>query len=218
MKRATAVSLLAGWLLLFGAAAGQGVEITVGLTGDLEYPGLFTLKGERQEAGRLCFLSEEAHGNLDPEFLEILSGQGVPEGVYRVSPALPEEQWPVGEFVKFGALRLVPESETAARQLNALNKKGIAVHGRDFYPLAVRVTENSRMVRFVSDRLFEQLALGWGALRISNWDMGRLYDFYSKTTAAKERWNVRVKRVELESVRRVCEPLKVQRRLGMPPE
>ncbi len=218
MRRLSTTHWIAACVLLLWSGTGQGAEISVGLTGDLEYPGLFTLKGEGQEAGRLCFLSEEAHGYLDPEFLGTLSAGGIPEGAYRVSPALPEEQWPVGEFVKFGALRLLPETEAAAQQLAALDKKGIAVHGRDFYPLAVRVTDNSKMVRFVSDRLFEQLSGRWGALRISNWDMGRLYDFYSKTSAARESWNVRVVRAELATVRNICEPLKVQRRLGMPPE
>lgn len=167
---------------------------------------------------RICFLGMDARGNLDDFFLVSLGRDQVPRGEYAISDALPEEQWPTPSFVKWGALRFVPRTPEAAQWFARTGKHGLAVHGRDFFPLAARMTDHPKMVRFISDRLFEQLEAGWGALRISNWDMGRLYDYYERFVTAPAEWKVRVTAGSLEEITTVCEPLKVQRKPGGPLE
>lgn len=210
------VIIVLGWLAF--PRLGLGAEVTLKLSGSMEFPGIISLRIEDRHIGRLCFLGEGAHGNLDFDFLQGLARDGIPEGAYRVSDALPEEQWPTKSFSKNGALRLVPGSEQPTKKLAKLGKSGLAVHGRDFYPLAAKMTNNSKMVRFVSDRMFDQLSARWGTLRISNWDMGRFQDFYRRTTVESSQWKVTLLAVDLEEIKKVCEPLKVQRKPGGPLE
>ena len=87
-----------------------------------------------------------------------------------------------------------------------------------FRSLASKMTQNSKMVRFISDRLFEELVDGWGALRISNWDMGRLYDYYARFVEKPTEWKIRVVISNLKEIQSTCEPLKVQRKPGGPLE
>lgn len=204
-------------LLLYPASA-MSFEILIRLSGSMEYPGILSLQKEPVGIGRLCFLGEDAHGNIDPGFLNSLVEQGIPEGEYAVAPPKPEEKWPQPAFGLSGALRFVPLSNKAMKHSGLLGKAGLAVHGRDFFPLAEKVTQNPKMVRFISDQLFEGLSTAWGTLRISNWDIGRLQDFYSRNTASPEEWKVKVVAEDLKEIKDICEPLKVQRKPGGVPE
>ena len=133
-------------------------------------------QGDRLD--HVCLLGMDARGNLDDTFLESLAIDRGPEGEYAITNPLPEERWPTPAFVKWGALRFAPRSKDTFGWFAKLGKRGLAVHGRDFYPLASKMTQNSKMVRFISDRLFEELVDGWGALRISNWDIWRGEDIW----------------------------------------
>ncbi|MFQ5451831.1 MAG: hypothetical protein ACE5E9_14495 [Nitrospinaceae bacterium] len=205
------------WLLSVSATA-AGSDILVRLTGDPQYPGILTLQVPGNRIDRVCFLGPDAKGNLDAGFLAALAKKGVPEGEYAVSGTLPGENWPVQRFSPNGALRFVPLSPEAKNPWQGSGKNGLAVHGRDFFPLAEGMTNNPKMVRFISDRLFEDLSHAWGTLRISNWDMGRLHDFFSRAHIGPEEWKVEVVAADPEEIKTICEPLKVQRRLGHPPE
>ena len=196
----------------------SGSEIVLRLTGSSEFPGILSLDDQGDRLDRVCFLGMDARGNLDDTFLESLARNKVPEGEYAITNPLPEERWPTPAFVKWGALRFVPRSKDTSGWFAKLGKRGLAVHGRDFYPLAAKMTRNSKMVRFISDRLFEELVDGWGALRISNWDMGRLYDYYARFVEKPAEWKARVVMSDLKEIQRACEPLKVQRKPGGPLE
>ena len=194
-------------------------EIVIKLTGNEEFPGLVRVDaGRGKNIDRVCLLGLEAKGSIDLDFILTLSEQGIPEGDYQVSKAFREEMWPTSSFSANGALRLVPQSEPALAMLRNAGKQGLALHARDFYPLAGKMTDNPRMIRFFSDQLFERLAERWGTLRISNWDMGRFHDFYRRNTASDQQWQVKVKASSLVAVKKICAPLKVQRKPGGPPE
>ena len=194
-------------------------EIVIKLTGNEEFPGLISVDaGAGKKFDRLCLLGQEAYGSIDLDFIMTLAKQGIPRGDYKVSNAFPEEQWPTSSFSANGALRLLPQSKPAQEFLRKLGKQGLALHAKDFYPLAGKMTTNPKMVRFFSDQLFERLAERWGTLRISNWDMGRFHDFYRRNTESDQQWAVQVKASVLEPVKNICAPLKVQRKPDGPPE
>ena len=99
-----------------------------------------------------------------------------------------------------------------------LGKSGLAIHAKDFFPLAEKLTQNPKMILFFNDQLFDKLMKRWGTLRVSNWDMGRFQDFYERNTQSIDQWKVRVERVPLDPVKSICKPLKVQRKPGAEPE
>ena len=94
----------------------------------------------------------------------------------------------------------------------------MAIHAKDFFPLAEKLTQNPKMILFFNDQLFDKLMKRWGTLRVSNWDMGRFQDFYKRNTQSIDQWKVRVEQVPLDPVKSICEPLKVQRKPGAEPE
>ncbi len=194
-------------------------EIVIKLTGHEEFPGLISVDaGAGKKFDRLCLLGQEAYGSIDLNFIMALAKQGVPQGNYKISSAFPEEQWPTSSFSANGALRLLPQTKSAQKFLRKLGKKGLALHAKDFYPLAGKMTTNPKMVQFFSDQLFERLAKRWGTLRISNWDMGRFHDFYRRNTKSDKQWEVQVQGSILEQVKNICAPLKVQRKPDGPLE
>ena len=85
-------------------------------------------------------------------------------------------------------------------------------------PLAEKLTQNPKMILFFNDQLFEKLMERWGTLRVPNWDMGRFQDFYKRNTRSIDQWKARVEQISLDSVKSICEPLKVQRKPGAEPE
>lgn len=205
-------------LSLFFPAQAIGSEVLLKLSGNVKFPGIMIMQNEGRIIEHLCFLGDDAKGSVDVEILGTFTKKGIPAGHYEVSDAFPEEQWPDKAFSKNGALRLVPTSKTAHEWMESVGKDGLAVHGRDFFPLAANMTKNPKMIRFVSDQLFEKLSLRWGALRISNWDMGRLHDYYRRNTVSPDQWKVKIVAVKLAEIKPACEPLKVQRKPGGPLE
>jgi len=206
--------ILVTFALLMMAKSAVASEILLHLSGKVDYPGILSLQGDGHRMDNLCFLGEDAKGNVDSLYLAHVSQSGVPEGKYRISQALPQEQWPEQTFSRNGALRFVAQSDEARKQLQARSKFGLVVHGRDFYPLAERLTSNPKMIRFFSDQLFEQLSLRWGTFRISNWDMDRLHDFYKRHVTQPLDWQVKVVRGDPAKIKKTCEPLKVKRKVG----
>jgi hypothetical protein len=190
-------------------------EIIIKLTGHEEFPGVVSVDtGTGKKFDRLCLLGLEARGSVDMGFLTTLSEKGIPVGEYKVSKAFPEEKWPTPSFGANGALRFVPQTDSTQKFLLTMGKQGLAIHARDFFPLAGKMTDNPKLIRFFSDQLFERLAERWGALRISNWDMGRFHDFYRRNTGSDRQWKVKVKASALEVVKHICAPLRVQRKPG----
>ena len=184
------------------------------LSGDVDYPGTMVLKHESNVIEHLCFLGLAAKGNLDRTFLKSLSENGIPEGNYRVSSPTSEERWPIRFFIKSGALRLEPVTPTAVKKLAQSGLNGIAVHGRDFYPILADRLRDKKMIGFYNDRLFDRLSEHWGALRITNWDMGRLYDYWERYTKSQEQWRGKVVAVDAEVVKKQCKPPVVKRKLN----
>jgi hypothetical protein len=89
-------------------------EIVIKLTGNEEFPGVVRGDaGSGKKMGRVCLLGLEVKGSIDLDFIMTLSEQGIPEGDYQVSKAFTEEMWPTSSFSANGALRLVPQSESA---------------------------------------------------------------------------------------------------------
>ena len=197
----------------------KAFEIELQMTGDLNFPGILKMDaGADIKFERLCFLGEDISGLIDVSFLEMLAEKGIPEGNYQVTQALPDEKWPTPNFSPNGALRFLPLSDLPISILGKSGKNGLAIHAKDFFPLAAKLTKNPKMVLFFSAQLFEKLIERWGALRISNWDMGRFQDFYKRNTRSMDQWKVNVEKVVLEPVKTICEPLKVQRKPGATPE
>ncbi len=210
--------ILAGLLLCHSVIA-NAFNIKIQLTGDVNFPGILKMNaGTDKNFDRLCFLGQDALGLIDISFLEALGESGIPEGDYTVAHALPDEKWPSRSFSPNGALRFSPLPGLESAIFRNAEKSGLAIHAKDFFPLAAKLTQNPKMILFFSDQLFEKLMERWGTLRISNWDMGRFQDFYQRNTQSIDQWKVRVEKVGLDPVKSVCEPLKVQRKLGMPPE
>jgi hypothetical protein len=206
--------ILVSFALLMIAKPVIASEILLRLSGKVDFPGILSLQGDGHRIDHLCFLGEDAKGNVDLLFLTQMSEVGMPEGQYRISEALPQEQWPEPIFSRNGALRFVAKSAEARKLLQAHSKLGLVVHGRDFFPLAERMTANPKMIRFFSDQLFEQLSMRWGALRISNWDMDRLHDFYKRHVTQPAEWQVKVVAGDPAKIKKTCEPLKVKRKVG----
>ena len=206
--------VLVGFTLLMIAKPAIASDILLRLSGKVDFPGILSLQGDGHRIDHLCFLGEDAKGNVDSLFLTQLSKAGVPQGQYRISQALPQEQWPEPVFSRGGALRFVAQSAEARKRLQAGAKFGLVVHGRDFYPLASRLTANPKMIRFFSDQLFEQLSHRWGTLRISNWDIDRLHDFYKRHVTRPAEWQVKVIADDPAKIKKTCEPLKVKRKPG----
>ena len=96
--------------MLGSPVGGEAANIMVRLSGDLEYPGYFSLDVDDLHINHLCFLGSGAKGQVDRVFLKFLAQFGIPEGEYAVAPPLREEKWPSRNFVKNGALRLNPVS------------------------------------------------------------------------------------------------------------
>ncbi len=182
-----------------------GSEILVRLSGDIEYPGMMSLRHEEFEIELICFLGDKVPGKVDMRFLRLLSEKAVPEGNYQVSAALPEEKWPTLSFRKNGALRLKPVSQKTAAQLAVMGLHGVAIHGRDFYPLLDTFSKR-KMIDYYNDRLFDALRTHWGPLRISNWDMGRLHDFWKRFTESPKQWKARLVAADKEDIRKKCKP------------
>ena len=210
--------LIVGVLLCYPLHV-KAFEIKLQMTGDLDFPGILKMDaGVDKKFERLCFLGQDASGLIDISFLEALAEKGIPEGNYQVTQALPDEKWPTRTFSPNGALRFSPLPDMPITVLSKSGKNGLAIHAKDFFPLAGKLTKNPKMILFFSDQLFEKLIERWGTLRISNWDMGRFQDFYKRNTRSLGQWKVQVEKVALEPVKKICEPLKVQRKPGASPE
>ncbi len=197
---------------LFLSTPVRGSDIVLHLSGDVEYPGTLVLKHESNVIEHLCFLGQTAKGNMDRGFLKFLSQNAVPEGDYMVSSPTPEERWPNRFFKKSGALRLKPVSPTAIENLAGKGLNGVAVHGRDFYPILRNRGLDKKVIAFYNDRLFERLSDHWGPLRITNWDMGRLYDYWERYTKSQAQWKGKIVAAELEVVKKLCKPPVVKRK------
>ena len=89
--------------------------------------------------------------------------------------------------------------------LNSSNKSGIAIHGRDFYPLLDGIVKKKIMINFYNDLLFERLHSYWGPLRISNWDMGRLADSWVKMNQFAKQWKVKVIGAKPQEIEGFCD-------------
>jgi len=183
-----------------------GGEIVVRLTGKTDFPGDLSLKIKSIQLERLCFLGVGTKGKLDEKFLGSIENEGVPVGDYQVAAPLAEEQWPVPSFRKSGVLRLKMISGSGLEMLRGLKLNGIAIHGRDFYPLLERVVKSKQMINFHNNLLFERLQKYWGPLRISNWDMGRLGDFWARISHPTSEWRVKAVRARPEDIEKFCKP------------
>jgi hypothetical protein len=191
----------------------QDSKIIVRLSGDINYPGDLSVLNETIKLKKVCFLGVDAKGKIDKEFLKLISDKGIPEGNYKVVPAFPSEKWPVDRFVKNGALRLKIIAGSGLRILSSSEKKGIAIHGRDFYPILDGILKNKTMINFYNDQLFEELKNIWGPLRISNWDMGRLSDSWIKMNRVATNWKVQVIKVIPQEIKSFCKPPVTKRTL-----
>ena len=69
------------------------------------------------------------------------------------------------------------------------------------------------MIALYNDQLFERLSSHWGPLRITNWDMGRLYDYWERYTKSQDQWVGKVLAVDPEVVKKQCKPPVVKRKL-----
>ena len=148
--------ILAGMIGWGPPGPAMGSEIILDLSGKIDFPGRMSLSSGGKSIRNLCFLGMDAKGSIERKFLNDLAESGIPEGDYIVSDTLPDEKWPTQSFIANDALRLRPVSEGAKNKLAALGKRGVAVHGRDFYPLSSKMTDKKKMVSFYSDRLFVQ--------------------------------------------------------------
>ncbi len=200
------IGLTALSLASMNPVACMGVEIVVRLTGKTDFPGDLSLKTKSIQLERVCFLGVGAKGKLDANFLSSIENEGVPEGDYQVAAPLAEEQWPVYSFRNGGALRLKMISGSGLEMLRGLELKGIAIHGRDFFPLLERVVKSQQMISFHNNLLFGRLQKYWGPLRISNWDMGRLGDFWARISNPTSEWRVKAIRAQPEDIEKFCKP------------
>ena len=116
-------------------ALAKEANIMIQLTGNKEFPGEISLYVDEKKIEHLCFLGIQGKGLIDKNFLKILSKEGIPVGEYTVASPFSDEEWPKQSFSANGALRLKIVSESANAILPRAKKKGIAIHGRDFYPL-----------------------------------------------------------------------------------
>ena len=187
-------------------------EIYIRLSGDHEYPGFMSLITDSFGIKKLCFLGAGAKGNLDTKFLTNLSRKGIPEGKYALARPLPEDQWPSSKFIKNGALRFKPVVSSALTKIANLGKQGLAVHGRDFYPLIQNHIAKKQMISYYNETLFARLQTHWGTLRISNWDMGRLYDFWKAHGEPEPSWSITVQEIDSQEAQKRCKPPVIKRK------
>ncbi|MEE8127233.1 MAG: hypothetical protein V3T45_01665 [Nitrospinaceae bacterium] len=209
--RGAALGLLVGVCLICACSAWSS-EIVLQLSGDVEYPGVLSLKKGENQIKRLCLVGVQGKGKVDRGFIRKLAQMGIPSGDYRVTGPLPQENWPGGTFLKNGALRLQPASVLEKNRIQKTGRKGVAIHGRDFYPIVMPLAQKKELVDFYNDLLFERLTLYWGALRITNWDMDRLHDFWSRNTVSPDEWQVQVLVIATETIRKLCKPPVVKRK------
>ena len=198
--------------LILCATPALASEMILKLSGDVHYPGVLSIKKGTHEIKRLCFVGIQGKGKIDRDFIRRISQGTLPKGEYEVVGPLPEENWPPGVFIKNGALRLRPVSSEAQTRMEGAGKTGLAIHGRDFYPIVMPLAKTKELVGFYNDQLFERLTRHWGALRITNWDMDRLYDFWSRHTQSPEEWKVKVSAVPPENLLQLCKPPVVKRK------
>ena len=184
----------------------QGSEIIIRLSGDINYPGDFSVLSKNIQLKKVCFLGIGSKGKIDSDFLRLISNKGVPKGTYKVVPPLLKEKWPADGFKKNGALRLSIISGSGMAILNLADKRGLAIHARDFYPLLDGIVNKKTMISFYNDQLFEGLKKFWGPLRISNWDMGRLADSWVKMNRVAQKWKARVIEINPHEIKRFCKP------------
>ena len=194
-------------------ALGQDSRIIVRLSGDINYPGDLSVLNETIKLKKVCLLGVDAKGKIDKGFLKLISTKGIPEGSYKVVPPFPSEKWPVDRFIKNGALRLKIIAGSGLSVLNSSDKKGIVIHGSDFYPILDGIVKNKTMINFYNDQLFEELKKIWGPLRISNWDMGRLADSWIKMNRVATKWKVQVVKVIPQEIKSFCKPPVTKRTL-----
>ena len=113
--------------------------------------------------------------------------------------------------MKNGALRLINVAGVGQSILGSSGKKGIAIHGRDFYPILDGILKNKTMINFYNDQLFDGLKEIWGPLRISNWDMGRLADSWTIMNRVPTAWKVQVVKVTPGKIKSFCKPPETKR-------
>ena len=193
-------------IVLIAPALCQASEIIIRLSGDINYPGDLSVLDKTIKLRKVCFLGVDVKGKIDKDFLKLISIKGIPEGSYKVVPPVPAEKWPVDRFVKNGALRLKIIAGSGLSILSSSDKKGIVIHGRDFYPILDGILKNKTMISFYNDQLFEGLKKNWGLLRISNWDMGRLADSWIKMNRVAIEWTVQVLKVVPQEIKSFCKP------------
>ena len=193
-------------ILLITPGLCQGSEIIIRLSGNINFPGDLSVLSKNIELKKVCFLGIDAKGKIDKDFLRLISSEGTPEGNYEVVSPFPDEKWPVESFVKNGALRLKAITGPGLNLLNSINKRGLAIHGRDFYPLLAGIVKKKTMINFYNDLLFEELKKFWGPLRISNWDMGRLADSWNKMNRVALEWKISVIKIKPQKINRFCKP------------
>ena len=201
-------------ILLITPGLCQGSEIIIRLSGNIDYPGDLSVLSTTIELRKVCFLGIDAKGKIDKDFLRLISSEGTPEGNYEVVSPFPDEKWPVESFVKNGALRLKIITGPGLNILNSANKRGLAIHGRDFYPILNGIVKKKIMINFYNDLLFEELKNFWGPLRISNWDMGRLADSWIKMNRATPEWKAIVIKTKPQEIKRFCKPPITKRTTG----
>lgn len=191
------------WAFCAGMAGGGEVhEIEILLARELDHPGFIRLRADGKTLDALCILGVAAKGNLNREFLHTLAGADFSQEPLVPAPPLPEERWPVTDFIQDGALRLRPA--TGARFLQ--HRHGLVIHGRDFFPLLMPVLQDKKMIRFYDRQLFQRLGRYWGPLRVSNWDMGRLLDFWKRHTRNPNQWRARLAAVDPAAIHKRCRP------------
>ena len=204
--RISCLLLFVAQILLIAPSLCQGAEIIVRLTGKTDYPGDLSVLSNTIKLKKICLLGVDAKGKIDKGFLRLISSKGPPRGNYEVASPFPDEQWPVDSFTKNGALRLKIVAGYGLDVLNSSNKSGIAIHGRDFYPLLDGIVKKKTMINFYNDLLFERLQNFWGPLRISNWDMGRLADSWIKMNQFTKQWKVKVIGAKPQEIEGFCKP------------
>lgn len=191
----------------------KDAEIFVRLSGNEDLPGELSLRTGEKAIEHLCFLGKQGKGLVDKKFLQVLANVGIPVGEYVVFTPLEDEEWPKRSFSANGALRLKAVSKSAVANLQGANKIGVAIHGRDFYPLLENKVEKKMMIGFFNNVLFEKLEKHWGPLGISNWDMGRLHDFWKRNTKTPGQWKATVTTANPEEIRKICKPPDAKRKL-----
>ena len=205
-RRISCSLLMIAQIFLIMPSISQGSKIIVRLSGEMDHPGDLSILSKTIELKKICFLGVDAKGKIDGNFLRLISRNGTPTGDYKISPPFPDEHWPVKSFIKNGALRLKIVNGPGLKILNSSKKNGIAIHGRDFYPLLDGIVKKKTMINFYNDLLFERLQNHWGPLRISNWDMGRLADSWVKMNQPPKKWQVKVADVQPEEIKSFCKP------------